>query len=104
MLVHGHCPRGADKLADDVGREMGLDIERHPADWGKYHRGAGMIRNMEMVKLGADVCLAFPTEESVGTIRCMDAARKAGIPVKEFSDDSIPPKPVSEEDALWGPC
>jgi hypothetical protein len=100
MLVHGACPTGADKLADEIASEWGWPIERHPADWsgpcrpecrpghrkrnpqrgsGSYCPMAGFYRNQEMVDLGADVVLAFPLGESRGTLDCMARARRAGL-------------------------
>lgn len=40
-----------------------------------------MIRNQEMADRGADLCLAFPGPESVGTWDMIRKARAAGIPV-----------------------
>jgi hypothetical protein len=82
VIVHGDCPTGADAIADEFATEYDIKVERHPADWKKHGRAAGPIRNQEMVDLGADICLAFPLPDSRGTIHCMKAAKKAGIPVK----------------------
>jgi hypothetical protein len=59
VIVHGACPHGADALADKIAQEMGLQVERWPADWGTHGRSAGYRRNAAMVSRGADVCLAF---------------------------------------------
>lgn len=87
-VVHG-AARGADSLAQvwyESRKERGwyVEIERHPAKWTQYGKRAGILRNEEMVKLGADLCLAFPLPESKGTKHCMDIARKAGIPLRWF--------------------
>lgn len=85
VLVHGGA-RGADTIADQVWRERMLwaelaDPEIHRADWERYGRRAGMVRNAEMVNAGATVCLAFPLGDSPGTRGCIRLAEKAGIPV-----------------------
>ena len=84
-VVHGGA-RGADTLSGEwvkVMRERNIDAteEVHPADWDKYGKSAGPIRNQEMVNLGADLCLAFPLGESRGTRHCMSRAIDAGIPI-----------------------
>lgn len=81
VLVHGACPKGADRIADRIGNELpGITVERHPADWSRHGRSAGPIRNNLMVSLGADVCFAFPLPGGSGTQHCISSARKAGIP------------------------
>lgn len=80
-VVHGDCPTGADKIADDTAREFGWNVETHPPDWDEHGKAGGPIRNAEMVNLGADVCLAFPLEASRGTHNCIRLAHQAGIPV-----------------------
>jgi hypothetical protein len=82
VIVHGDCPTGADVMAQKWADCQGVRVERYPADWKRYKKSAGPIRNQQMVDLGADVCLAFPLPQSRGTIHCMEAARKAGIPVR----------------------
>lgn len=97
-LVHGHCPNGADAFADEWGvlrksEGFPIVIERHKADWkGPRKRGAGYARSAEMVKLGADHCLAFILDESPGSTHCSDLAEKAGINTQIFRSTSpMPP-------------
>lgn len=85
VLVHGGAT-GADTEAARVGQQLlNLPTEVHRADWSKYDRAAGPIRNKEMVNCGADLCLAFPDhpkgQGSRGTWNCIDLAHQAGIPV-----------------------
>jgi len=84
QLVHGECPRGADKQADSwvwdmLKLDFHIDVEPHPADWAKWGRGAGYRRSAEMVKRGADVCLAFIKNHSPGSTYTAELAQKAGI-------------------------
>lgn len=89
IVVHGACPTGADAIADawaEAARTTAkVQVERHPADWATHGKAAGMIRNQEMVNLGADICLAFPLRDSRGTTDCMRRAMAAGIPVLTVS-------------------
>lgn len=89
VVVHG-AARGADTLAADAARRLGLDVEAHPADWQRFGRSAGHRRNAEMVAAGADICLAFPLGESPGTRGCMALALAAGIPVVDVSLGRLP--------------
>jgi hypothetical protein len=80
-VVHG-VSWGADEIADEVARALGLETDPFPADWLTYKRAAGPIRNSAMVASGADVCLAFSHEPDMGgTGDCTKKARRAGIPV-----------------------
>lgn len=53
----------------------------HYADWDRYGRAAGPIRNKVMVDSKPDLVLAFPYGESRGTRHCIRVANEAGIPV-----------------------
>jgi len=82
-VVHG-AARGADTLAGQVAAGWGVHVEAHPADWDRHGKAAGPLRNVHMVGLGADICLAFPIGESRGTRHCMGLAQAAGIRVIDW--------------------
>lgn len=83
VLVSGGA-RGADALCEDCWGHWGGQVERHPADWATHGRRAGIVRNSEMIKMGADVCLAFIRDFSPGASHAVKAAERAGIPVRIF--------------------
>lgn len=92
-VIHGSCPSGADRLADNWVRSVfgsdlgnGIKLEIHHADWSGLGRKAGPLRNRAMVEAGADVCLAFLTPDSVGGSMTADMAEKAGIEVRRFHE------------------
>lgn len=81
VIVHG-AARGADRLADDEAGKAGLVTESHPADWQRYGKRAGIVRNEEMAALGADLCIAFWDGQSTGTRHMLDVAERHGIPTE----------------------
>jgi hypothetical protein len=100
VVVHGACPTGADRHAaewvrmlDEGDPALPVIPEPHPADWSRG-RGAGPERNLAMVRLGADLCLAFIARctsprcrldgihGSHGATGTVDLAVDHGIPVR----------------------
>lgn len=74
------CAVGVDTLGERYADEHGIPCERHPADWKKYGRAAGHIRNHEMA-LCADALIAILMGESRGTRNMIQQAREAGLPI-----------------------
>lgn len=73
---------GADGLADRAARVLGCDIDVYPADWPRYGKAAGPMRNQQMVDEGKpDVVLAFPGGR--GTADMVRRAKAAGVRVVE---------------------
>lgn len=86
-IIHGNS-RGADKIAGYVGKDLGFKIEVHPANWDKYGKAAGPIRNREMVNSDIDLVLAFPIGKSYGTRNAMKEAREKQIPIINITENS----------------
>ena len=72
---------GADKMGEQYAHEHGLKVEQFPAEWDKYSKSAGPIRNMQMVQT-ADAVIAFWDNQSPGTRHIIDYARKSDVPCK----------------------
>lgn len=85
-IMHGDA-RGADKRAAHEALRLGWPvdkIEAVPAEWSKFGRSAGPIRNRVMLDRGPDVVLAFHRDlcgRSKGTKDCVQEALKREIPV-----------------------
>lgn len=81
IIVHG-AARGTDRFAHQEAEKLGLLVEPHPADWSAG-KSAGLRRNEEMAKLGADLCIAFWNGQSTGTKHMLSMAEKYGIETEE---------------------
>lgn len=82
ILLHGKA-RGADRLVDQWKSCAGVDVRPFPADWDRYGRSAGPIRNRQMLNEEPDLVVAFhdDLDESKGTKDCVAEAARRGIPV-----------------------
>lgn len=80
IIIHGDA-RGADQLAGDWARLRGKVIVACPADWNTYGKGAGPIRNQQMLDKKPDVVVAFPGGH--GTQDMVMRALRAGVRVVE---------------------
>ena len=69
--------RGADALAERFAASHGVPLVVVPADWKKFGRSAGPVRNAEIVRL-ADIVVAFWDGRSPGTRDTRARARLAG--------------------------
>lgn len=71
---------GADALGERYAKDRGYKLKIFPADWAKYGRRAGPIRNREMAEY-ADALLAYWDGKSRGTKNMIEEARARGLKV-----------------------
>ncbi len=86
VVIHG-AARGADTLGGFVADKLGFKVLAFPAKWNIYGRGAGPIRNQQMIDEGRpELVLAFHEniDKSLGTKDMVNRSRKAGIKVEIF--------------------
>lgn len=75
--------RGADSMAVSFAKTFGLKLHEYPADWAWHGKGAGAIRNRQMLNEGKpDLVVAFPG--GVGTYHMISIAKRAGVRVIEI--------------------
>jgi hypothetical protein len=74
IIISGRA-RGADKLGEQFADKFRLRKILKPANWKKYSKAAGHIRNEEMAKI-ATHCIVFWNGESKGTKNMIDNAEK----------------------------
>lgn len=78
--------KGADTLAADWATIEWTRYEEFPANWDKYGKKAGPIRNQQMLDEGKpDLVIAFPG--GVGTADMVRRAKKAGIELVEIKNE-----------------
>ena len=78
-LVSGHGGN-VDLAVEDEAIKQGIDIEVFPADWKKYGKRGGPIRNAQIAEL-CDAMIAFWDFKSRGTKDAIDKATKLGKPI-----------------------
>lgn len=71
---------GADALGEQYAKERGYNILHYPAQWDKYGRRAGPMRNRQMAD-NADALIAYWDGESRGTKNMIEEAKKRGLMV-----------------------
>lgn len=67
MFIHGGAP-SAGAMAGWIGGTLGIEVEYRTAQWAKYGRTAGTVRNQEMLDNGIDSVVAFPEGSSIPQI------------------------------------
>lgn len=90
MIISGGAA-GADALGIKFAKEHNIVYDICYADWNKYGKAAGPIRNKEMVQK-ANCAIFFWDGISRGTANCIALATAKGIPVKVI--------PITEADKV----
>ena len=75
---------GADRLAVHYAEKYNRIKRIYPADWKKYGKTAGPIRNNVILNDKLDALIAFPSSKSVGTHDIIGKATKLKIPVYTY--------------------
>ena len=83
-IVSGHS-KGADMLGERWAEENNASVKIFPADWVKYKKSAGPIRNKQMIDyitcFENKMVVAFVSPNSKGTKQTISLAEKNKIPV-----------------------
>ncbi|WP_198285511.1 DUF2493 domain-containing protein [Microcystis aeruginosa] len=70
--------RGADRLGERYAEEKGLTLTRFSADWKKYGKRAGYLRNEEMAQYATHAVI-FWDGKSKGTAHMIELCKTYGI-------------------------
>lgn len=79
-FLSGGC-KGADALGERYAEENGFKIEHFPAEWNKFGKSAGPIRNFQMAK-NCDYVICFWDGKSKGTKSMINYAKQLNKPIK----------------------
>jgi hypothetical protein len=91
MRVIEGAARGADSLGARWAKTHNVPLESYPADWDRYGKGAGHIRNKQMLDEGKPtLVLAFKdgfdyTHSRGGTENMVALAKAKGVPTYVIS-------------------
>ena len=80
-LVISGAAKGADSLGEKWAIDNNIETLIFPADWDKFGKAAGYIRNEDIIK-NCDLCVAFWDNKSKGTKHSLSLCKKYKIPTK----------------------
>lgn len=72
---------GADKCGEIYALNKGYKTDKFPAEWDKFGKKAGYIRNVEMAK-AATHCVVFWDGKSKGSKHMIDTAKKYNLELR----------------------
>ena len=81
IVVISGTARGADSLGEKYATEMGYKLEQYPANWNKYGKRAGYLRNKQMADV-AHACVCFWDSKSKGTKHMIDLANEKKLKLR----------------------
>jgi hypothetical protein len=88
VLLHGGSPRGADRIAACWADSRRVAQIAFKPDWAKHRNAAPFKRNDQLLDALPSGLIAFPGSGISANLA--DKARKLGIPVWRFRDESVP--------------
>lgn len=78
-VLTGHA-KGADQDGEEWAKSRSIPVQSFPADWARYGRGAGHVRNGLMAEQ-AECLIVFPGGR--GTLDMVGKAKKRGLRIIE---------------------
>lgn len=96
VLIHGDCS-GVDKISGSWAEKNKITVKTFPAEWKRYGRAAGPIRNRQMADECSkeDLCVSVWNGSSSGTKDMLGVCEKKGmktevkiVKVKENGNES----------------
>lgn len=96
-VVSGQAP-GADTLGEDYAKSHGLLLYCYPANWKKYGKSAGPLRNAEMAN-NAEALIALWDGKSKGTLNMIKHATKQKLKVFVYNYNE---STDIQENQIWG--
>ena len=75
--------RGVDTLGEKWAKVVGVPVKEFPADWEKFGKAAGPIRNKQMGIYSDCAIVIYNPEISKGSKNMIDTMKKLGKPVYE---------------------
>ena len=88
QIVSGTA-NGADRLSERYAQSHDYQVNRFPADWNRYGKRAGYLRNEQMAE-NADALVALWDGQSRGTKHMIDIAEHLGLPTRVIRYDTRP--------------
>ncbi len=80
IFISGTC-KGADALGERYAKENNYKIEYYPAQWEKYGKKAGPIRNRQMAEV-ADYIICFWDGKSLDTKSMIKYSKEINKPLR----------------------
>lgn len=92
-VVSGGCPSGADALGELYAATHNIQCSRFPAEWDRFGKAAGPIRNSQMVNYAGEsqkpIVVAFSNSTTRGTNDTIKKANKLGIEIVNIQYTSV---------------
>lgn len=88
IVIEGEA-RGADLMSKVFAEKRGFQVLPYPADWKRLGKGAGNIRNQQMIDEGNPATVIYFHDDlssSTGTADMVERARKSGLKVYSYEE------------------
>ena len=65
IIISGGCSRGGDRFAEVIANQLHVEIIIFPANWQRYGKAAGFIRNTDIAR-ESDILIACVASNRLG--------------------------------------